>query len=422
MSGRRKLSNGNPDESRLLKRKEQNRAAQRAFRERKEKHVKDLEDKVAALEAKNELANSENVNLRDLLARLQDENISLKQAAFTFSVSKTAGSDQPVASGSGHSSLNLTNSPTAMVSAPMSSFSVAPTVSSSDALVSPQIMDWTSLTTFDPAVLNLLDDTLPQTTATDSAMNMDFGFGGQSNKSPFTTIAANPMLMSFADFDSSPDLSGSDNSIGSFNFDMWTNSPQPDAATTMGEPGLDELFGGNYLNKPSPVDFNSFMHGNSPLSTSPIPHPSPGAGDSRSSTSSTSNNSESQSPVSSVGTSVESERVHGSCPRSRDETLKLIESQGQSPFVTEPNLSRRDPVLEKIVPCDGSGLPKTEPRADNVEVLAAWHDLTTNYKDYDINELCSEFTKKARCDGSRVVLEHPSYQDILAKLEQSQRQ
>jgi hypothetical protein len=32
----------NKDESRLLKRKEQNRAAQRAFRERKEKHVKDV--------------------------------------------------------------------------------------------------------------------------------------------------------------------------------------------------------------------------------------------------------------------------------------------------------------------------------------------------------------------------------------------
>lgn len=30
------------DDARLLKRKEQNRAAQRAFRERKEKHVKDV--------------------------------------------------------------------------------------------------------------------------------------------------------------------------------------------------------------------------------------------------------------------------------------------------------------------------------------------------------------------------------------------
>jgi len=278
-------------------------------------------------------------------------------------------------------------------------------------------MDWTSLTTFDPAVLNLLDDILPpQTTATDSAMQMDFGFGDQPNKSPFTTIAANPMFMSFADFESSPDLSASDNnSIGSFNFDMWTNSPQPDVATIR-EPGLDELFGGNYLSKQTPGDFSAFMQGSSPLSSSPISHPSPSAGTSGSSASSsgTSNNSEGQSPISSVGTSVESESVHiGRCPRSKEETAQLIESQGQSPFVT------RDPALDKIVPC--KKLPRTEPRADNVDVLAAWRDVTTNYKDFDINELCSEFSDKARCDGSRVVLEHPSYQDILAKLGQSQR-
>ncbi|TIA92507.1 hypothetical protein E3P99_00548 [Wallemia hederae] len=59
------------------KRKEQNRAAQRAFRERKEKHVKVLEDKVAAQA-------EENTNLRDLLSRLQQENMTLKQSAFTF--------------------------------------------------------------------------------------------------------------------------------------------------------------------------------------------------------------------------------------------------------------------------------------------------------------------------------------------------
>ncbi|EDR15463.1 uncharacterized protein LACBIDRAFT_242593, partial [Laccaria bicolor S238N-H82] len=66
------------DEGRLMKRKEQNRAAQRAFRERKEKHVKDLEDKVAALETKNEEAVHENENLRDLLTQLQNENLVLK--------------------------------------------------------------------------------------------------------------------------------------------------------------------------------------------------------------------------------------------------------------------------------------------------------------------------------------------------------
>ncbi|QRV91553.1 bZIP transcription factor [Ceratobasidium sp. AG-Ba] len=72
------------DENRLAKRKEQNRAAQRAFRDRKEKHVKDLEDKIRELEDKFSTSESENSNLKDLLKRLQNENMMLKQSAFTF--------------------------------------------------------------------------------------------------------------------------------------------------------------------------------------------------------------------------------------------------------------------------------------------------------------------------------------------------
>ena len=34
----------------------------------------------------------------------------------------------------------------------------------------------------------------------------------------------------------------------------------------------------------------------------------------------------------------------------------------------------------------------------------------------DINELCSEFTKKARCDGTKVVLEPEGVNDILETL------
>ncbi|CAI4217724.1 unnamed protein product [Parascedosporium putredinis] len=49
------------------KRKAQNRAAQRAFRERKEKHLKDLETKVEELEKKSETATSENAVLRKQL-------------------------------------------------------------------------------------------------------------------------------------------------------------------------------------------------------------------------------------------------------------------------------------------------------------------------------------------------------------------
>jgi AP-1-like factor len=90
-SARRKSSgNGNlNEEGRLAKRKEQNRAAQRAFRDRKEKHVRDvcdflyrligathltlksrqLEDKIQELEQKFNTSESENTNLKDLLKR-----------------------------------------------------------------------------------------------------------------------------------------------------------------------------------------------------------------------------------------------------------------------------------------------------------------------------------------------------------------
>ncbi|CAO3687165.1 unnamed protein product [Umbelopsis ramanniana] len=74
------------------KRKAQNRAAQRAFRERKEKYVKELEDRIAELETsqQNPQANSsvtlekENQQLKELVQKLEAENYLLKGTAFTF--------------------------------------------------------------------------------------------------------------------------------------------------------------------------------------------------------------------------------------------------------------------------------------------------------------------------------------------------
>lgn len=55
------------------KRKAQNRAAQRAFRERKEKHLKDLETKMDDLQKASDTANQENGVLRAQVERLQTE-------------------------------------------------------------------------------------------------------------------------------------------------------------------------------------------------------------------------------------------------------------------------------------------------------------------------------------------------------------
>ncbi|KAJ6443990.1 bZIP transcription factor (Fcr3) [Purpureocillium lavendulum] len=60
------------------RRKAQNRAAQRAFRERKERHVKDLEAKLATLEAAQQEASVENERLKRDLQKMSTENEILR--------------------------------------------------------------------------------------------------------------------------------------------------------------------------------------------------------------------------------------------------------------------------------------------------------------------------------------------------------
>ncbi|KAI0791772.1 hypothetical protein C8Q75DRAFT_805377 [Abortiporus biennis] len=68
------------DEDKQMRRKEQNRAAQKAFRERKERHVKDLEERVTEFSVKFREIKHENELLRELLCRVQRENVVLRQS------------------------------------------------------------------------------------------------------------------------------------------------------------------------------------------------------------------------------------------------------------------------------------------------------------------------------------------------------
>ncbi|KOS18057.1 Fluconazole resistance protein 3 [Escovopsis weberi] len=81
------------------RRKAQNRAAQRAFRERKEKHIKDLEAKLAYLEAAQKQAANENEQLRQDLQKISMENEILRA---TSSASLRSHSNNSSSSG-GHS-------------------------------------------------------------------------------------------------------------------------------------------------------------------------------------------------------------------------------------------------------------------------------------------------------------------------------
>ncbi|CAG8572500.1 39380_t:CDS:2 [Gigaspora margarita] len=76
------------------KRKAQNRAAQRAFRERKERYVKELETKIEELESLSAKSAQENQQLKTLVEQLQAENYLLKQTSFTFDFPLPKTNDQ----------------------------------------------------------------------------------------------------------------------------------------------------------------------------------------------------------------------------------------------------------------------------------------------------------------------------------------
>ncbi|PNY26432.1 Fluconazole resistance protein 3 [Tolypocladium capitatum] len=81
------------------RRKAQNRAAQRAFRERKEKHVKDLETKLASLEVAQQQASVENERLKRDLQRMSTENEILRATSALGSGHNSSHSPEPTTTG-----------------------------------------------------------------------------------------------------------------------------------------------------------------------------------------------------------------------------------------------------------------------------------------------------------------------------------
>jgi len=313
----------------------------------------------------------------------------------------------------------------------------------------------TSMMSFDPSVLNLLDES-PQETATDSAMQMDFGFGNNDEFLPknYTTIANNPAFFSLASvFEnlSSPIYSSSMTSSQSpasssasqspFNFDLNALTQWPTPSSTGHDSGtLDDLFGGgNFLNT-QPMDVSTFMPSGSP-SVSPIIHH---AGNNNHGSPATSASSSPASHTSDPlfsgreGSSSESEMGHddSECPKTKADFHKHIESSGPSAFVESsmnhnfiqavscatPTSSEKP--LAPSVECDGkTTFPSVEKSENNVPVLDAWRNITRDpqYKECDIANLCTEFASKARCDGTKVVLEPSGVSSLMETLATKKR-
>jgi len=325
---------------------------------------------VASLEARNEQAVSENENLRDLLARLQNENMMLKGASpFTFSVPKNAAS----------SAVEQSSSPASVYSSPLTIFDnnmssdssmtsspPVPTATAQNTLFPDDSFDWNSLMSFDPAVLSLLDDNTQRTATDDGTIPVQYGFDDQppwSPKMPFTTIASNPGFMSYADeFDAS---SSSIPVTGSnpFDFDSttWPTPPPPSSETN-------DIFGVNGYGQ-QPSAFGASMTATPSPFVSPVIHAT--------------NPRMNTVPSSSASPAAMQDDPNHKCPNSKEEFQKLIVDSGPSPFAPAPTPSVRKASDEQagvVIECQGAAMPKTEKNDQNVEVMKAWASIRADPK------------------------------------------
>ncbi|KAF9512370.1 hypothetical protein BS47DRAFT_1065636 [Hydnum rufescens UP504] len=417
------------DESRVLKRKEQNRAAQRAFRERKEKHVKELEDQVAALESKTKNQDLENENLRDLLGRLQNENLLLKQSAFTFSfppasskapalpgASPRAGADKASPKLPSPSSSSTASTPETVAEPIYSSLFAGPSTASSSGSSSnsPRSEATTSRFLSNDFSLNTFPDGVD--------VHRD-----ANGKKPFTTIVSNPIYASYQDpvHDPTawPEYTNLDVDLNMFNIPPYNLNG---AVTSM-----DDFFSGG----PSYLDLSNNHHGNgfgltglpSPSSAlvsigttpSPVMHHAPSIGA-----------PEPRSP--------QDEHHEETCPKTKEDAQRLINSSAPSTFgppvivtsprpstpLTSPSIATRCPVEGKEAGAHArmaalcADLPRTTKKPNQIEIGCAWEKVRQHprFQECDIDELCSELSAKARCDGSRPVLEESSFNDIVHSL------
>lgn len=90
----------------MQKRKAQNRAAQRAFRERKERHLKDLETKVQDLEKQSEQASHENARLRAQVEKMSVEITEYKKRVSSINNNRSASAGSSVPHTFGQSVIN----------------------------------------------------------------------------------------------------------------------------------------------------------------------------------------------------------------------------------------------------------------------------------------------------------------------------
>jgi AP-1-like transcription factor len=347
-------------------------------------------------------AETENVHLKELMKRLRDENVSLRNTSFTFSVPQNGEpSDRPfngsIQSFDSPSESSIFASTSHLPSPSSSATTKGATPQSSSSLDTPSAfpadIDFGTLTPLDSSAMSLLDDS-----DADAIMSYDFGYGQfVPSKTPYKTIASNPMFMSFADPtapDTTPIPKGSAQSPGGSPYDItfgqWTGQTSSHEGNSQAG-SMDELFGGHIFGTQSPINFNVLMKSpvTSPITAavsalSPVVHQSIHTLSGPSSNNSPAfESSEGLSPAPGPSSNK-------GCPKSRAQMEQHIQDEGSSIFAPPPpqpqeKNEERSQVFRApagadgpMIMCKDATFPMTEKSDNNVEVLTAWRNITSH--------------------------------------------
>lgn len=395
------------------KRKAQNRAAQRAFRERKEKHVKDLETKVEELQKVSDAASNENSTLRNQIARLTAELNQYKQKISIMSASGTGAAPANRSAAFGQPAINKLSDVSFQFEFPKFGMLPGPPSINKPRSISQPISPQQKMQHYP---------------SPDRSQ-------GQGSKSPETTSQMSPdnQFNDLAKFSSifTPSMSSSSLSRGSLDSTSFsvaggnTSSPSASSHSNMGPSSSCGT---------SPEPFTQSPMGSKPIETLTTigeEHPAMSANDQPfSQFGNVDLSSNNLDWLTSQNGGQFDPQLFGDYREPQDNILSnpsfddffndSVDIDFFTPFnmAPAPSANKKTNILDEIdAQKDSVNAEPAKPM--NMHCTEIWDKIQTLPKaqsgDFDLDGLCSELTKKAKCSGHGPVVEETDFDTILKK-------
>jgi AP-1-like factor len=284
--------------------------------------------------------------------------------------------------------------------------------------------------------------------------------GKTNNVNGITTIAANPMYMSFGDpildpmawasfgpgdyTTASPTIPNPSSDLELFGVSPYGNNGAISVANggisglglTGSYSNIDDLFGAAVTTGSGVTPSFLDLSGNQSGTHSTASSSTGGATFTASSPSAVGTNSDVNSSA-----AGNKDDEHGTCPRTIEDVHRLQKTMLPSTFGPPVTVkgssagSAKSPLSPGSLPQRENNekdhasaharmaalcadLPRTTKKPNQIEIGRAWEKIRQHqgFEECDIDELCHELSAKARCDGSRPVLEEASFNNIVQSL------